>query len=66
MVSRLAGDWKQFTGMVKQKWGKLTDEDLTTFGAIRTNSPGSSSKNTAMPKSRRKKKSPSSGKRAEA
>jgi uncharacterized protein YjbJ (UPF0337 family) len=29
---QLAGDWKQFTGMVKQKWGKLTDEDLTTFG----------------------------------
>jgi uncharacterized protein YjbJ (UPF0337 family) len=29
---QMAGDWKQFTGMVKQKWGKLTDGDLTTFG----------------------------------
>jgi len=28
----LAGDWKQFTDMVKTKWGKLTDADLTTFG----------------------------------
>jgi uncharacterized protein YjbJ (UPF0337 family) len=32
---QLAGDWKQFTGMVKQKWGKLTDADLTTFGGNR-------------------------------
>ena len=22
------GDWKQFKGKVKQKWGKLTDDDL--------------------------------------
>jgi len=29
---QIAGDWKQFTGMVKERWGKLTDEDLTTFG----------------------------------
>jgi len=29
---QLAGDWKEFTGMVKERWGKLTDEDLTTFG----------------------------------
>jgi uncharacterized protein YjbJ (UPF0337 family) len=29
---QIAGDWKQFTGKVKAKWGKLTDDDLTTFG----------------------------------
>jgi uncharacterized protein YjbJ (UPF0337 family) len=29
---QIAGDWKQFTGMVKAKWAKLTDGDLTTFG----------------------------------
>jgi uncharacterized protein YjbJ (UPF0337 family) len=23
------GQWKQFQGKVKQKWGKLTDDDLT-------------------------------------
>ena len=28
----IAGDWTQFAGMVKSKWGKLTDADLTTFG----------------------------------
>lgn len=22
------GDWKQITGKLKQKWGKLTDDDL--------------------------------------
>jgi uncharacterized protein YjbJ (UPF0337 family) len=27
----LAGDWKHFTLMVKAKWGRLTDDDLTTF-----------------------------------
>lgn len=29
---QIAGDWKQFEGMVKAKWAKLTDGDLTTFG----------------------------------
>jgi len=28
----LAGDWQQYTAMVKRKWDKLTDADLTTFG----------------------------------
>jgi uncharacterized protein YjbJ (UPF0337 family) len=27
----LAGDWTQFARMVKAKWAKLTDEDMTTF-----------------------------------
>jgi uncharacterized protein YjbJ (UPF0337 family) len=27
----MAGDWKHFTDKVKEKWGKLTDADLTTF-----------------------------------
>jgi uncharacterized protein YjbJ (UPF0337 family) len=26
---RIEGNWKQFTGKVKEKWGKLTDDDLT-------------------------------------
>ena len=29
---QMAGDWKQFTDMVKARWAKLTDGDLTTFG----------------------------------
>lgn len=26
---QIQGDWKQLTGKVKEKWGKLTDDDLT-------------------------------------
>ena len=29
---QIAGDWQQFTDMVKEEWDKLTDDDLTTFG----------------------------------
>jgi len=25
---RIAGQWKQLTGRIKQQWGKLTDDDL--------------------------------------
>jgi uncharacterized protein YjbJ (UPF0337 family) len=25
----LAGQWKQLTGEIKNRWGKLTDDDLT-------------------------------------
>jgi uncharacterized protein YjbJ (UPF0337 family) len=25
----LQGNWKQFTGSIKEQWGKLTDDDLT-------------------------------------
>jgi uncharacterized protein YjbJ (UPF0337 family) len=27
----LKGQWKQMIGKVKSKWGKLTDDDLTTI-----------------------------------
>jgi uncharacterized protein YjbJ (UPF0337 family) len=26
---KISGDWKQFKGKVKERWGKLTDQDLT-------------------------------------
>lgn len=26
---QIKGNWKQFTGKAKEKWGKLTDDDLT-------------------------------------
>jgi uncharacterized protein YjbJ (UPF0337 family) len=26
---RIAGQWKQLKGRIKEKWGKLTDDDLT-------------------------------------
>ena len=29
---QVEGNWKQFSGKVKEKWGKLTDDDLATIG----------------------------------
>ena len=29
------GDWKQFSGKVKEKWGNLTDDDLTAINGRR-------------------------------
>ncbi|AWP35412.1 CsbD family protein [Pantoea eucalypti] len=26
---RISGNWKQFKGKVKEKWGDLTDDDMT-------------------------------------
>ena len=31
----IQGNWKQITGKVKEKWGKLTDDDLTTIAGKR-------------------------------
>lgn len=28
---KIEGNWNQFAGKVKQKWGKLTDDDLATI-----------------------------------
>ena len=32
---RIEGNWKQFTGKVKEKWGQLTDNDLTQIDGKR-------------------------------
>lgn len=32
---QIAGNWKQAKGTVKQKWGQLTDDDLTVIGGKR-------------------------------
>ena len=32
---RVQGDWKQFSGKVKEKWGQLTDDDLTQINGNR-------------------------------
>ncbi len=26
-----SGNWKQFKGKIKEKWGKLTDDDMTVI-----------------------------------
>ena len=28
---QVKGNWKQFKGHIKEKWGKLTDDDLTAI-----------------------------------
>jgi len=28
---RIAGNWKQLTGKVKEQWGKLTDDDVAVI-----------------------------------
>lgn len=31
---QIEGNWKQYTGNVQEKWGKLTDDDLKTVAGI--------------------------------
>jgi uncharacterized protein YjbJ (UPF0337 family) len=31
----IQGDWKRFKGKVREKWGKLTDDDLDTINGKR-------------------------------
>ena len=33
--NRVEGNWKQVKGKVKEKWGKLTDDDLTAINGSR-------------------------------
>ena len=32
---RIQGDWKQFSGKIKEKWGQLTDDDLAQLDGKR-------------------------------
>ena len=32
---RVEGNWKQFMGLAKEKWGKLTDDELTAINGRR-------------------------------
>jgi len=32
---QIEGKWKQFSGKAKEKWGRLTDDDLTTISGKR-------------------------------
>ena len=33
--NRVEGNWKQVKGKVKEKWGNLTDDDLTSINGKR-------------------------------
>ena len=30
-LQKVSGNWKQFTGQLKEKWGELTDDDLDRY-----------------------------------
>jgi uncharacterized protein YjbJ (UPF0337 family) len=32
---RVEGNWKQFMGLAKEKWGQLTDDELTAIDGRR-------------------------------
>ena len=32
---QLAGNWKQAKGVIKEKWGQLTDDDITNIAGKR-------------------------------
>ena len=38
--NRVEGNWKEMKGKVKEKWGKLTDDDLTMIKGRRDNLVG--------------------------
>jgi uncharacterized protein YjbJ (UPF0337 family) len=33
---RIKGNWKQFTGKIREQWGKLTDDDLDVIAGWKT------------------------------
>ena len=37
---RVEGNWKQFSGKVRQQWGKLTDDDLAQINGNREQREG--------------------------
>lgn len=50
--NRVEGNWKQFKGAAKEKWGKLTDDDLNVIEAGASNSKASCSNAMASPRTR--------------
>ena len=33
---QIKGNWKQYTGKIQEKWGLLTDDDMTAIAGKRT------------------------------
>jgi uncharacterized protein YjbJ (UPF0337 family) len=51
------GDWQQFSGKVKEQWGKLTDDELTQINGNGNNLRASFKRNTVMRRTRPRRKS---------
>ena len=54
---RVEGDWKQMKGKVKERWGKLTDDDLTAISGRRDQLEGKIQERYGYAKSRLEEKS---------
>jgi len=52
---QIKGDWKQLTGKVKEKWGKLTDDDLTAAAGQRDQLLGALQKRYGLAKEKAEK-----------
>jgi len=57
---QMQGNWKQFSGKVKEKWGKLTDDDLTYIAGKRDQLIGKIQERYGIKKERLKNSSTSS------
>ena len=49
------GDWKQFSGKVKEKWGNLTDDDLAKINGEREQLEGKLQERYGLAKDEAKK-----------
>ena len=52
---RIEGNWRQFTGRVKQRWGKLTDDDLDRIDGRREELEGALQETYGIAKDQAKK-----------
>ena len=52
---QIAGNWKQLTGKVKEKWGMLTDDDVTAIAGKRDQLAGSIQKHYGVAKEQAEK-----------
>ena len=53
--NRVEGNWKQIKGGVKEKWGKLTDDDLNVINGRRDQLEGKFRSDTASRKIKSKR-----------
>jgi len=52
---QVKGEWKQLSGKVKEKWGKLTDDDLTAAAGQRDQLLGALQKRYGLAKEKAEK-----------
>jgi uncharacterized protein YjbJ (UPF0337 family) len=55
--NRVEGSWKQTRGKIKEKWGRLTDDDLTQINGKRDQFEGKLQERTGSPRTASEKTS---------